>query len=281
MAIESYTRITANRIFDSLQMSLDFNTIDKIFNRSNGFCHSIIKQLAIFTKLRNQADKINQILGLNQDIIVELIFKLQSAKATEEQQGESQQERDLNSLREYSEKVITALEEVMEKITIYETKYMRLGKETLDQWRKKQHQNAEIITDAVIATGLKCDESFTDRLSRLIFLEICNEKTFNPENQIMFSVQQILKNQNPNIDAKVKQVVLDMSKIKKQLMQPFEHITENITNEQAILTELFQRVRALSSATRDYIIQEENGKEDLMRLANDLQDIASDKATTS
>lgn len=277
MPTESYTRITANRIFDSLNIKVDFDTVDKIMIRSRGFCHELIKSMSLFTKMRSQVDQINQILNMNQDIIVELIYKMQASMANEEGEN-ANQEQELNSLREYSEKMVGAIDDIKEKITIQETKYMSQGRESLEQWQKKQYMNAEVLTDVLINSGQKLDESFTKKLAKLLFLEICNEKTFDPANQIYYSVEQVLGSSDKKLDTKVKQITVDLAKTKSQLLQPFQQIMENTANEQAVIAELQQRVRALSSATRDYITQEVSGNPEMMALAGELQDIASDKA---
>lgn len=189
MAVDSYTRITANRLFDSLNLKVDFQTVDKVIRQSRGFCHQLIKEMTIFTSMKNQIDHMNYVLNLNQEIIVELIFKHQTAAATDDS-NEPGVDNELNSLREYSEKMLTALHDLSEKITIHETKFMQSGREAIKQWQNKQVQSAEIITDALMAAGEAVSEPFTRALARHLFLEIANEKTFDAELQINFAVQQ-------------------------------------------------------------------------------------------
>lgn len=191
MAIESYTRITANRLFDSLNIKVNFETVDKLIKQSRGFCHEIIKCLTIFTRIKSQIDHINYVLNLNQEIIVELIFKHQTAAAAAEGGG-SGVDNELNSLREYSEKMMTALHELNEKIILQETKQTQSAREAIKQWQNKQMQNAEIITDAMSKSGQKLTEQFTHNLARHLFLEIAAEKSFDQEKQIQFSIKQAL-----------------------------------------------------------------------------------------
>ena len=65
MPTESYTRITATRILDPLSLDVSLEFVDKIINRSRGFCYTIIKTLAIFTSLKQ---KINQITSSSRSI---------------------------------------------------------------------------------------------------------------------------------------------------------------------------------------------------------------------
>lgn len=279
MPTESYTRITAHRIFDALAMRLNFDTVDKLITRSRGLCHQQIAHLSLFTKMRASADKISKILNMNQDIVVELIFKQQSA--IDPKDIDENQRKELDSLREYSEKMVEALADINDKLKVIETKYMHRAREVIYQWQQKQLQNAEVLTDVLMAEGIKLPEHFTQDLATLLFLEICNEKTFDASKQIYFAIEQLLGSSSNKIEGKVQQIVVDNSKTKSQLLQEFEQIPANTGNEQAILTELFQRVQALSSATRDYIGKQAPTDDKLKLLAGELQDVASHTAPAS
>lgn len=78
------------------------------------------------------------------------------------------------------------------------------------------------------------------------------------------------------VDSKIKQIILDKDKLKQQLLDPFRAIPDILVNEQATLQELMQRCRALSTATKDYLISEDPNNPEFRLKAEQLQDIASD-----
>lgn len=78
------------------------------------------------------------------------------------------------------------------------------------------------------------------------------------------------------LDPKVKQILIDMAKSKSQLLEPFIALPEVLINEQTTLQELMQRCRALSTATKDYLINEDPNNPAFRIKAEQLEDIATD-----
>ena len=206
--------------------------------------------------------------------MIEIIFKHQVSE--DPKKIPEERTKELDNLREYSEKISAALETSLKNIDHIEWTYLNKAREAMQTWRSAQQRQAEAIKNDLIAQGHSLDQSFIETLARHLSFEICNEKTFSPEKQLQFALRQI-----PNIPSMTHYNLIPIlqanEKTKQRLLAPFQERHTQIENESALVEDLYQKSWALCSATKNFILEENPNNQDYQKLADRFTDIASNQ----